>query len=137
MNKLRDLHHDSKGKVGFARAAISTDTATNGAIIDMQGYEGLEFYVSSETLTDGLYILSLQDGDASNLSDAAAVDSEQVFGAGTQFALTDDGVVKRIGYHGNKRYVRLVITSSAVTTGGAFSAVAVNFSPLHAPVAND
>lgn len=137
MMKVRDLHHDSDGRIGFAQATISSNTATNGAIIDTQGFLAAEWYVVSGTITDGTYVLSLQDGDASNLSDAAAVDSEQVFGAGTNFVAADDSVCKRIGYHGNKRYVRLVITSTGVTTGGAFSAVAVVASPLHAPVAND
>lgn len=137
MMKLQDLHHDCRGRVGKTLSTISTNTATNGSIIDLQGFEAVEWFVMSGTVTDGVYVLSIQEGDDSGLSDAAAPDAAYVLGAGTDFVAADDNVVKRIGYIGNKRYARVVITSTGVTSGGAFSAVAVVASPLHAPVSDD
>lgn len=136
MMGLKDIHSDSKGKIGLAQTTIATNTATNSAIIDMLGYEALEFFVSSGTVTDGVYALSLVHGDVANLSDGAAVPEEYILGA-SNFVLTDDNVCKRVGYIGHKRYCRLVITSTGVTTGGAFSVLAVNANPLHGPVPND
>jgi len=137
MMSLQDLHRDCRGRVGKTLSTIATNTATTGSIIDLQGFEACEWFVQSGTVTDGTYVLSIQEGNDSGLSDAAAPAADYVLGAGTSFGAADDSVVKRIGYIGNKRYARVVITSTGVTTGGAFSAVAVVASPLHAPVAND
>ena len=128
-----DLHNNVFGVSAINSGSITTDTVTNGNIIDTAGFEALEFVVQSGAITDGDYVLSLQDGDIANLSDAAAVDDELVLGSGSAFAAADDDTVKRLGYIGKKRYVRLAITSTNTSTGGLFSGSALLASPHHAP----
>lgn len=122
----KDLHNNTVGSVALA-AAISSNTTTAGNIIDTRGFEAIEFYIASGTLTDGAYAVLVEDGDESNLSDAAAVADDELLGteANASFADTDDDTVKRIGYIGGKRYVRLSLVSTGVTTGGSFTAIAV------------
>lgn len=133
----RDLHNNVEPKVALNIAAISTNAATNGAIIDTSGFESVEFIVQSATITDGTYTPSLTEGDASDLTGGNAVATADLIGtvAGATFAATDDNVVKRIGYKGNKRYVRLTLTSAGVTTGGTLGAIAVLGHPHSAPTA--
>lgn len=135
MNNVFDLHHKIAALIALAQATIGSDTTTTGVIIDTAGYTALEFLLTSGTITDGAYAVSLQHGDDSGLSDAAAVPAADVLGD-ADFALADDDTVKRIGYIGGKRYVRLAIVSTAVTTGGAFSATAVLAGAAHQPVAD-
>lgn len=136
MGKLFDLHHNCDVANALNSQTISSDTTTNGVIIDMQGYHGLEFILKSGTITDGAYTVALQHGDDSGLSDAAAVDADEVLGS-IAFADTEDNVAKRIGYIGKKRYVRMNVVSTGTTSGGVFDGVAVQFSPFSAPVADN
>lgn len=134
---MRDLHNNIAPKVAFNTAAISSNTTTNGAIIDLQGYDSVEFVIQSGTLTDGTYTPLVQEGDDAALGDAAAVADANLLGteAAAAFAATDDNSVKRVGYNGNKRYVRLCIVSTGVTTGGTMSAVALRGHASERPTA--
>ena len=135
MNNVFDLHHKIAALIALASAAIATDTTTDGIIIDTAGYTALSFLLTSGTVTDGAYVVSMQHGDDSGLSDAADVPAAGILGD-ADFALADDDEVKRIGYIGSKRYVRLKIVSTATTTGGIFSAAAVLAGAAHQPVAD-
>ena len=132
----KDLHNNTVGSVALA-AAISSNTTTAGNIIDTRGFEAIEFYIASGTLTDGAYAVLVEDGDESNLSDAAAVADDQLLGteANASFTDTDDNTVKRIGYVGGKRYVRLSLVSTSVSTGGSFTAIAVQGTAANNPTA--
>ena len=132
--RVMEIYHDALGVPALNSQTIGADGAVNGASVDIAGFHALLFLVQSGTITDGAYDLKLQESDdASAWSD---VSSDEQLGS-PDYALADDNVVKRIGYIGKKRYVRLVITASSVTSGGVFSAIALKAQPLHAPVADD
>lgn len=124
---MKDLHNNIKTEVAFDIAAISSDTTTTGNIIDLQGYDSAEFVLVSGTLTDGTYTPLLEEGDAANLSDASAVADAELLGteSAAAFTASEDNAVKKLGYIGNKRYVRLSIVSASTSSGGTMSAVAV------------
>jgi len=132
---FRDLHNNIHVTNALNPQAIGSNTTVAGAIIDTQGYSSLEFAIVSGTLTDGSYTPSMLEGDAANLSDSATVAAGDLLGtiAGATFALTDDNVTKKLGYRGTKRYVKLSITSAAVTTGGTIGAVAIQGHPRNGP----
>jgi hypothetical protein len=75
----------------------------------------------------------LEEGDAANLSDAAAVaDADMVSQAnGTApetaaaFTFADDGETRAIGYIGSKRYIRLTLTPANNTGNVFFGGVAI------------
>ncbi|PIR39585.1 MAG: hypothetical protein COV35_03520 [Alphaproteobacteria bacterium CG11_big_fil_rev_8_21_14_0_20_39_49] len=133
---MRDLHNNINAEVALNTSAISSDTTTNGNIIDMQGFGSIEFVIQSGTLTDGTYTPLIQEGDESNLSDATAVGDADLLGteADAAFIATEDNAVKKVGYIGNKRYVRLSIVSASTTSGGTISAVSVKSDAGDMPV---
>jgi hypothetical protein len=122
---MRDLHNNIKVESGLNISSITTNTTTAGSIIDMQGYGSLEFIIRSGTLTDGTYTPLVEEGAVSNLSDATAVADADLLGteAAAAFVSTDDNTIKKIGYIGAKRYVRLSLVSTSVTTGGTMSVI--------------
>lgn len=134
---LRDIHNETEQKNALDNQVIASDTTTVGEIIDMRGFESLEFLMLMGTLTDGDYLPLIEHGDDSGLSDAAAVPDGQLLGteAGAAFtADTDDNKVSKIGYRGDKRFVRLSIVSTNFGTGGAtLGAVAVQMQARHLP----
>lgn len=128
-----DLTSAISPDVAMTTQAITTDTTTVGAIIDSKGFESLDFSVLSGTLTDGDYVALLEDGEDSSLSDAATVATDFIIGTLPVFALSDDDTVKHVGYVGKKRYVRLSLVSTNVTTGGTLSSVATKGHPKTRP----
>ena len=124
----RDMHNIIKPLVALKIAAISSNTTTVGEIIDTQNFESLEFVFQTGTTTDGDYVVLIEDGDDSGLSDAADVVDDALLGTETLASFTadtDDDKTSKIGYIGAKRFVRLSIVSTNVTTGGTFGAIAI------------
>lgn len=134
----RELVSDIKQLVAFNIQTVSSDTTTNGAIIDLSGYDSCTFLFQTGTVTDGDYTVLIQEGDASNLSDAAAVADADLTAteASVSFtADTDDNLVSKIGYTGSKRYVRFNIVSTNTSSGAVIGAQAILGGARHAPVA--
>ena len=119
----------------FDVQTINTDATTNGDIIDTQGYDSILLAIQAGTITLGTLTPIVQEGDESNLSDASAVADADLnpTEALTTFAVTDDNVVKRIAYTGNKRYIRLQLVSAA-SANAVVGAQAILANASSAPV---
>lgn len=106
-------------------AAVTDDTAQVSAIIDTAGFESCMLTLITGTLSDAdaTFAVLVEDGNASNLSDAAAVADKFLIGteAGAGFKFSDDGEARKIGYIGDKRYVRVTVTPTG-NTGNLFLA---------------
>ena len=126
----REIHNKLYPVVAFNTQTISTDTTTNGNILDTKDFDAIQFYVTSGTLTTGTFTVLIQEGDNSGLSDVANVADADLTTteADASFAVSDDDEVKRIGYIGNKRYVRLSIVSAS-TANGVIGAIAIKGYP--------
>lgn len=137
-----DLHNNIDAKRGISPAAAGTDnTAYVSQIVDTRGYGSVEWLtlIGANTDADVTFTTLVEDGDASNLSDAAAVADAELLGtevlAGFQF--DDDNEIRKIGYVGNKRYVRVTITPANNAAGNIFIAgVWVLGHPVLAPTSN-
>ena len=131
----RDLFNNLKAEIALKGATLKV--ATEGEIIDLAGFNGALICVASGTITDGTgYEFELKEGNAADLSDAAAVSDEDILGSEPTFAAADDDKVKQFGYIGHKRYIRLDLktVSGSPTTGGIFVGLIVKGYPRHAPV---
>lgn len=113
-------------------AVIGSSTTTNGVIIDTQGFQGLTFLLNVGARTDGTYVASLTHGDDSGLSDGAAPAADDILGS---ISLNAAQTYGKIGYVGNKRYVRLSVVSTGVTSGATVGGSAILGRPAIAPAA--
>lgn len=131
-----DLHNNIANRPALNPQAITTNTTVNGAIIDLAGFNSAEFLLQSATLTDGTFTPSITEGNAANLSDGTVAAAADLLGliASATFVATEDNAVKKLGYAGTKRYIRLNVTTTGVTSGGTIAAQVVLGNPLHAPV---
>lgn len=130
---MRDLHNNIDAVIALNSVEITSDTTTNGAIIDLKGLNSIEFIVQSGAITDGDYLFSVEVGESADLSDGFST-FEGLLGGEISFTSADSNKIKKIGYIGNKRYLRLSIFSSNTSSGGFFSAIAIG-NPLNLPVA--
>lgn len=139
-----DLHTSMKQVMAIVPVALGATGAIAGAIIDRQGYGGIEFIVEyGSVVTTGTVVTALlKEGDVTgtltSVADADLLGTEALAGlaAGARVAGTSKEVSKRLGYAGNKRYVQLTLTGSGTTSVGVVAASAVLFNPMIAPVDN-
>lgn len=118
----RDLHNHI-----HAVRALSPVTQTNAdtpfvtEIVDTAGYESVELLILTGNMTDAdvTAAVLIEDGDAADLSDHAAVDDAYLLGteAAAAFQFGDDHQVRKIGYLGSKRRVRGTITPTGNNSG--------------------
>jgi hypothetical protein len=137
---MRDLLNNIDPKRVISPVSVADNTAQVGQIIDRLGYGSLTYLIQTGSVADAdaTFTVLLEEGDAANLSDAAAVADADLIGtealAGFQF--DDDNEVRKLGYRGTKRYTRLTITPANNASAALVSAVAVLGHPALAPTAN-
>ena len=115
-------------------AAISSNTTTSGVAVDTQGYQGATFVLDCSAYTDGTYTPNIQESDVSgsgytDVSDAFLTNLES-----TAAVSAKDGV-KAIGVLQHKRYLRVQLVSTGVSSGATLLARALLHNPRHLPVA--
>src|SRR6056297_2820914 len=104
-------------------ATLSGTTKAEGDWIDMQGWEGLTFSVSTGTVTDAGttagFSFQVEEGDTTADAEATAVADADLIGLESALTVTDDTddnvLVGSIGYRGEMRYVRVVATGTTGT----------------------
>ncbi len=132
----RDLVNNIKVVQAIGPQAILAGNGTlTGATLDTQGFESNTIAVYSGTITDGTGTPTVYEGDQANMSDEAAVAAADLIGSLTAFAATDDNVTKKVGYRGNKRYIRVKLVGAGQTTGGFFGAMYLQANARNNPVA--
>lgn len=122
-------------------AARTDNTAIVSTIIDTKGYDSLTWLIVTGTNTDtnATFAVTMDEGDASDLSGSNAVAATDIIGtyALAGFTFADDTETRKIGYGGSKRYVRLTITPSGNDAGNIFvAAIALLGNPHQVPTAN-
>lgn len=130
----RDLKNDIKIVNALNIASITTNTTTAGVEVDTQGYESVTFEVMTGARTDGTVTPLLQESDVSG-SYSGSVADEDLVGLEADAALSTANSRARFGYIGTKRYVKLSLVSTSVTTGLTAGASVILGNPKSAPVA--
>lgn len=110
-------------------AAITDNTVLTSAIIDTSGYESCVFLINLGLLAAAAatFAVTVDHGDDAALADAAPVPATNLTGtlALASFDQAADNKVRKIGYVGSKRYVRLKITPNGNNAAANISAIAL------------
>lgn len=135
---MRDLLNQIQFKRGLSPVASAADnTALVSQIIDRLGYDSAGFVIATGALpdADATFTVLVEDGDAANLSDAAAVADGDLIAqdpssttapeAQASFTFAADDNIRKIGYRGIKRYLRLTITPAANASASLLCVIAV------------
>jgi hypothetical protein len=108
-------------------------TTVNGTVLDMEGYEGVEFVALAGVITDGNFVLKAQDGALANLADAA-----DLAGTATQLNNGQNNTEAVLDVHRpQKRYIRPVVVRGGATGAVINGIVAIQYGPKNLPVADD
>lgn len=136
---MKDLFSRLSVVAAISPQADADNTPLVSAIIDLQGYNSCMFAIASGALVDAdaQFTVLIEDGADPALADHTAVADGFLRGteAAASFAFSDDNMVKKIGYVGNKRYVRLTITPVGNSSAANLAAIAVLGDAANQPAA--
>lgn len=138
---MRDKMNSYHPVVALAPAAAVTDnTAQVSAWVDRRGFDALTWLLATGVLSDvdATFAVTMHHADADDYSDAAAVASTDLVGtlALAGFTFADDGESRKIGYVGDKRYVRLTVTPTGNAGNLFLTIIALLDLPFLRPTAN-
>lgn len=123
------VNYDRYSEITPLRALVNTtigsNTTTTGAVVDT-GAPGaatqakmVTFVLAFGAITDGSYALQVFEDDVVGMGTETQVAASRVFAAATTFTSTDTLGVKAFSVKHNKRFLRLKLVSTSVTTGAA------------------
>lgn len=143
---MKDLHGAVTHSRGIDPIAIGANATKTGKIIDTAGYGGVEFLAAygAVTTTGTIVTLVMFEGDVTgtmtSVADADLLGTELLASLPVQATARTSGVgknvTKRVGYRGNKRYVRVDAVGTGTTSVGCVSVSALLHSPNIAPTSN-
>ena len=129
-------NYDKKSLLKVIKAlnivTITANTTTAGNSIDTKGFESITFSVELGARTDGSFLPLIQDSD-DNVNFVSA--SQSLIGTEAEALLNSANTCKTIGYIGKKRYVKLSLVSSGVSSGATATANAILSDAYSNPVA--
>ena len=99
--------------VVIAPRALTLGTPVVSGILDMQGYESVEFLATGgDWLSGALATISIQHGEQPNLSDATVATGNYLYRSEDDAEIGAADTVGRVGYRiaTGKRYVRVTVT---------------------------
>jgi hypothetical protein len=141
----KDLFHSVTPALSISPATIASSTTVTGSFVDTQGYESVTVVGIVGTRTDGTYAFKVQDCDTSG-GTYADLDPTCYMAGGAPAGVTAAGLVV-FGLKDNsaaapttagqlRRFLKAIITSTAVTTGAlGCGAVLLLGHPKHRNVA--
>lgn len=145
MGNNQDLHNNIKATRVVGPVAIGANATKTGVIIDRQGYGGVEFVCSygAVTTTGSIVTVQISEGDVTgtltSVADGDLIGTETLASLLATTPRTSgvaQNVSKRVGYRGNKRYVRCNTISTGTTSVGCVAVTALLLNPSLAPVSN-
>ncbi|KKM81205.1 hypothetical protein LCGC14_1332190, partial [marine sediment metagenome] len=109
-----------------------------GEIIDMRGFKSMVFaiLVGVNTDADATFVVLIEEDDAGGFGTATSVADVNLdpTEAVASFDFADDDTVRKIGYTGEKRYVRMTITPADNAAGNIYiAAIAIMGEPDRRP----
>ena len=125
----RDLLNNIHPVRALSPASVADNAAQVSQIIDTRGYDSLTFLIATGSIVDtnATFAVKVDHSDASDLSGSVAVADAELVGtealAGFQF--DDDNEIRKVGYVGSKRYVRLTITPTGNAAAAFLASIAV------------
>ena len=132
-----DNFNSSKVLEAIAAAAMTASENKVGAIIDIAGFEAALFVYQIGASTAGATLTPfMEHGSLASLSDAVAVPDLDLIGTEAGATLTGAAAANKtakIGYIGDKQFVRLSVQAGSLTGGSNIAGTVTLGTPRTAP----
>ncbi len=126
---MRDGSQGHKSIIAIAAVDAGDNTLLVGEVIDTANFDSLTFEFNTGIMADGgaTWTVTVYDDDAVGMGTESAV--ADAFLIGTEAAVSwdhaDDASVRKIGYIGPKRYVRVKVQPADNSSASPYSCNAV------------
>lgn len=143
---MKDLINNLLVKRVLSPVSVADNTAQVGEVIDRQGFDAVTFLIAIGSIgdADATFTVLLEESNTSNADFTAVADADmlsQTSGTAPEtaagFQFDDDNEVRKLGYLGTKRYLKLTITpanNSGTPSAALLAAMAILGVPHIAPV---
>lgn len=139
---MKDMRSDTTVAFGIS-ATLAGATPAAGNIVDVTDYQHATFVFQTGVVTDAGdatgFRVEIQESDTTAAIDFTAVADADLIGLETELQVVNDAAdnvaIGCIGYRGNKRYVRAVVTGSTATAA-VVNGTWVLQGPRYAPKGN-
>jgi len=124
----REIASKSEVEIAFDTETVTFNGVTNGIILDLQRSNAILFVIHAGTITDGSFGFTFEEDDGVGFSSPVAIPDSDLRGnlsSDLIFVNTDGDTVRKVSLVNNKRFVRMIVTTSGASTGGIFSATAI------------
>jgi hypothetical protein len=112
--------------------AVITTGAVTGSAVQWGDCQSVMAIITAATVADGSHVVELQESDDD--SEWTAVAAADLIGTEPTITTSNDAAIHEIGYKGSKKLLRVVITTTAATTGGVIGASFLKAYPYQAPL---
>ncbi|QIJ62553.1 hypothetical protein [Streptomyces sp. JB150] len=134
----RTVYTNVTPRASLAIASRTANATVNGASVDRNVggdmHRSAMVVVHTGTITDGTHTIEVQDSDDN--STFTAVADQYLQGTEPAIGATDDDKLFVIGYTGERRYLRVSVTTAGATGGGTLGAVILLGEPRRGPVSH-
>lgn len=135
-----DMSKDVKVDPSLEPQTLGADATVNGASVDLKGFHAATVIIDVGAWTDGTHTFEIQEADddgAGSPGSFAGVAAADLVGTEPVVdGATVDDQQYLIGYIGDKRHLRVSVTSASVTTGlAAVASYVMAGKPSTLPVA--
>lgn len=117
--------------------AVRTNGTVNGAAVNFGpgGFDSAIVVVTTGTITDGSHAVAIEDSDDGSTG-WAAVPAGRLQSVPPTIVAANDDTQFEIGVTPVKQYLRVSVTTTGATSGGAFAAVVVAGEPGSLPISH-
>jgi hypothetical protein len=132
---MKDLHNNIAIVQLLAPQTLTADTYSK--ILDLQNFESAEILINVGTCatvdsTANYVTPKIEESDSLKNADFAAVDSANLLGA-LAAIVTTDAQIQKVGYVGNKRYIRILADATGTVGGVPMGVVGILSLARHNP----
>ncbi|ABM93501.1 hypothetical protein Mpe_A0539 [Methylibium petroleiphilum PM1] len=135
---MKDMYNNVDVRRAISPVSVSDNTQIVSQVIDMLGYRSLTFCIAIGSVADAdaVFTVLLENSATSDMSTAYDVYDKDMIGTEflASFRYDSDNQVRKLGYTGGERYVRMTIIPSGNASAALISAVAVLGHPVQCPV---
>lgn len=131
---MKDSINNVLVKRVISPVSVSDNTAQVGQVIDRQGFDAVAFIIAIGSVADAdaTFTVLLEESDSSGSGFTAVADADmlsQTSGIAPEtaaaFQFDSDDQVRKLGYLGIKRYLKLTITPASNASAALLAAVAL------------
>ena len=120
-------------------APAAHTASADGTSVDLKGFSSATVLIDVGVWTDGVHTFEVEhapdDGTGAAGTFAAVADADLIGAEPVVDGAADDDQIYKIGYHGDKRWLRVAVTVSGETDGAVYGVSVVRGRPAAAPVA--